>query len=233
MKLSVVVPAYNESATIGALLEQVLAVPIDKEVIVVDDGSTDATSEITASFADRGVRLLTQERNEGKGAAIRTGLSAVTGEVVVVQDADLEYDPSDFLTVVKPIADGTADVVYGNRWHEGTGVSYRRYLWGGRFLTFVTNLLYHARINDEPTCYKAFRVDVLRRIKLRCKGFEFCPEVTAKVRRLGYKIHEVPISYRPRSFEQGKKIRWTDGVVALFVLARYRVCSLRSIVKDS
>jgi len=233
VRLSVVVPAYNESATIGELLEQVLAVPIDQEIIVVDDGSTDATPEIVASFADRGVRLLTQERNEGKGAAIRAGLAAVTGDVVIVQDADLEYDPSDFPTVVKPIAEGVADVVYGNRWHRGTGVSYWRYLWGGRFLTFVTNLLYDARINDEPTCYKAFRADVLRRIKLCCKGFEFCPEVTAKVRRLGYRIYEVPISYRPRSFEEGKKIRWTDGLVALFVLAKYRVCPLTWIVEES
>lgn len=223
MRLSVIVPAYNESATIRALLERVMAVELPKEVIVVDDGSTDGTAAIAAAFAPQGVRVLKHDRNRGKGAAIRTGLAAATGDVVIVQDADLEYDPNDYHALLKPIADGRADVVYGNRWHSGTGVSYKRYLLGGRLLTLVTNLLYHAGINDEPTCYKAFRTEVLRRIKLAAEGFEFCPEVTAKVLRLGYEIHEAPISYQPRTFEQGKKIRWTDGLIALFVLAKYRV----------
>ena len=229
MKLSVIVPAYNEAATIERLLQNVLAVDVPKEVIVVDDGSTDETAAIVDRFTE--VKLIRRARNDGKGAAVRTGLDAASGDVAIIQDADLEYDPADYLTILQPFRDGAAEVVYGNRWHKGTGVSYRRYLWGGRLLTLVTNLLYNARINDEPTCYKAFRIEVLRRIKLQCTGFEFCPEVTAKVRRLGYRIHEVPISYQPRSFEEGKKIRWTDGARALFVLAKYRLWPLASFVR--
>lgn len=231
MKLSVIVPAQNESATIGVLLERVLAVDVPKEVIVVDDGSSDSTPAIVEGFADRGVKLIRHDRNRGKGAAIRTGVDAVTGDVVIIQDADLEYDPNDYPVVIEPILRGEAHVVYGNRWHAGTGVSYRRYLWGGRLLTMVANLLYNAGIKDEPTCYKAFRTEVLRRIKLCGDGFEFCPEVTAKVRRLGYRIHEAPIHYQPRSFEEGKKIRWTDGVKALVVLAKYRVWPIEWIVR--
>ncbi len=229
MKLSVIIPSFNEAATIGQLLERVLAVDMPKEVIVIDDGSTDDTVGIVGRLEE--VRLLRHERNRGKGAAIRTGLAAATGDVAIIQDADLEYDPNDYHTVVQPIVEGRADVVYGNRWHAGAGVSYRRYLWGGRFLTRVTNVLYNAGINDEPTCYKAFRMDVLRRIRLVCTGFEFCPEVTAKVRRLGYDILEVPISYEPRSFDEGKKIRWTDGALALLVLIKYRFWPLRTFVR--
>ncbi len=225
VKLSVIIPSYNESATIETLLRRVLAVDLPKEVIVVDDGSTDDTPAIVERFPE--VKLLRHERNRGKGAAIRTGLAAATGDIAIIQDADLEYDPNDYYRLVAPIAEGRADVVYGNRWHKGAGVSYRRYLWGGRFLTMVTNLLYNARINDEPTCYKTFRMDVLRRIELECEGFEFCPEVTAKVRRLGYRIHEEPIHYEPRSFEEGKKIRWTDGAKALWVLLKFRVWPTR------
>ena len=232
MKLSVIVPAYNESATIAVLLARVLAVDMDKDVIVVDDGSTDDTRTIVETFAARGVRLLAHAGNRGKGAAVRTGLRAANGAVVIIQDADLEYDPNDYPQVCQPIFDGAADVVYGNRWHHGTGVSYQRYLLGGRLLTLVTNLLYQAGINDEPTCYKAFRTSVIRRIRLCSDGFEFCPEVTAKVRRLGYAIHEVPIRYQPRTFEQGKKIRWIDGLIALYVLAKYRVWPRRWLVCD-
>lgn len=232
MKLSVIVPAYNESATIAVLLARVLAVDMDKDVIVVDDGSTDDTRTIVETFAARGVRLLAHAGNRGKGAAVRTGLRAANGAVVIIQDADLEYDPSDYRQVCQPIFDGIADVVYGNRWHHGTGVSYQRYLLGGRMLTLVTNLLYQAGISDEPTCYKAFRTSVIRRIRLCSDGFDFCPEVTAKVRRLGYKIHEAPISYQPRTFEQGKKIRWIDGLIALYVLAKYRVWPRRWLVCD-
>jgi len=230
MKLSIIVPAFNESATIKSLLERVLAVDLPKEVIVVDDGSTDTTASLVERFADRGVKLLRHAHNRGKGAAIRTGLDAMTGDVVIIQDADLEYDPNDYPAVIGPIVRGEASVVYGNRWHRGTGVSYRRYLWVGRLLTLVANLLYNARINDEPTCYKAFRTDVLKRIRLCADGFDFCPEVTAKVRRLGYRIHEVPIAYRPRSFEQGKKICWTDGLTALWVLVKLRLLPRQQLI---
>jgi len=228
MRLSVIIPAFNERATLQETIERVLAVPVEKEIIVVDDGSTDGSWEIISRFDDPRVRAFRHVVNCGKGAAIRTGLSHATGDAVIIQDADLEYDPQEYVPLLARLEAG-ADVVYGNRWHKGIRASYRRYIWGGRLLSMVTNLLYHADIHDEPTCYKLFRMDVIRRLRLACSGFDFCPEVTAKVRRLGYQIDEVPISYTPRSFKEGKKIRWYDGLKALFVLALYRVAPMKFI----
>jgi len=222
MKLSVIMPVYNERETVREILDKVQAVPIEKEILIVDDGSTDGTAELLDSLDDPGVRVLRHDRNRGKGAAIRTALEQATGEVTIIQDADLEYDPGDYEALIDPILRGEADVVYGNRWHGGTGVSYNRYLWGGRLLSALAGILFSARIRDEPTCYKALRTDLLRRLRLACKGFEFCPEVTAKVCRLGYTIHEVDIRYDPRSFEAGKKIRWHDGVRAIWTLVKWR-----------
>lgn len=222
MKLSVIMPVYNEKATLLAILEKVLAVDVPKEVIIVDDGSSDGTGEILRSIEGRypDVRIVHHQTNQGKGAAIRTGLSVATGDVVVIQDGDLEYDPEDYHKLLAPIEEGKAEVVYGSRVLGGGRKSYLRYYLGGRLLSFIVNWLHRAHITDEPTCYKTFRREVLERIKLECSGFEFCPEVTAKVLKLGYRIHEVPISYHPRSIKEGKKIRWKDGLLAIWTLVR-------------
>lgn len=227
MRLSVIMPVYNERATVLEMLDKVRAAPIDKEIVIVDDGSTDGTADLLENAEAEGVTVIRHSENMGKGMAIRTGLKAATGEVTIIQDADLEYDPNDYPKLVSPILNGDADVVYGNRWHAGTGVSYTRYLWGGRFLSALVGILYGARIHDEPTCYKAMRTSVLKSLDLRCRRFEFCPEVTAKVCRLGCRIREVSIRYRPRTFEAGKKIRWHDGVQAVWTLIKWRFLPMK------
>ena len=223
MKLSVIIPVYNESRTVIELMGRVLAADVAKEVIVVDDGSTDATPEKLQSVTDPRVRVILQERNRGKGCAVRRGIDASTGDAVILQDADLEYDPQDYRALLDAMREEGAAVVYGNRQHPGNREhSYWRYTMGGMVVTMVTNFLYGTTIHDEPTCYKLFDGDLIRRLRLRCTGFEFCPEVTAIVRRLGYRIVERPIRYRPRKREEGKKINWKDGVIALWTLWRYR-----------
>ena len=232
MKLSVIIPAFNERNTILEILKRVQAVPVEKEIIIVDDGSTDGTSEIlkqvisgkwlVGSEKQENLKIILKEKNEGKGAAIREGLKKTGGDVVVIQDADLEYDPMDWLKMLKVMEEKNAGVVYGSRiLGKGEKSSLSFYL-GGRFLSLLANLLYGTRITDEPTCYKMFRADVIRSIKLHCDGFEFCPEVTARVAKKGYRIYEVPISYKPRKMMEGKKIRWKDGVVAMLTLIEQR-----------
>ncbi|KPJ63203.1 MAG: glycosyl transferase [Planctomycetes bacterium DG_23] len=224
MKLSVVIPAYNEEKTVAEIIRRVQAVPLDKEIIVVDDGSTDRTVEILKEIASTpGVKVIFQERNLGKGAALRRGFAEATGEVIVVQDADLEYDPREFPRLLEPIQKGQARIVYGSRTLGKNPFSYLRYWLGGLFLSKLTNILFGSKITDEPTCYKMFRREVLQEIGLKCKGFEFCPEFTAKVLRRGEKILEVPIAYRPRRMEEGKKIRWRDGLIAAYTLIKYRI----------
>ncbi len=228
MRLSIIVPVYNEKNTILELLRKVSAVPLDKEIIVVDDGSTDGTREMLEELrnADCGVRnelrIVLQDKNRGKGAAIRRGLEEVAGEVVVIQDADLEYEPLDFVSLIRPIEKGRADVVYGSRiLGRGPKSSWLFYL-GGRTLSWVANLLYGIHITDEPTCYKMFRSGVIKSLNLNCDGFEFCPEVTAKVSRRGFRITELPIHYYPRNMAEGKKIRLKDWFVAVWTLIRLR-----------
>ena len=222
MKLSVIMPVYNEKRTLPAILEKVCAVDIPKEVIVVDDGSTDGTTELLEGIGQKypDVSVIHHETNRGKGAAIRTALKQVRGHVVVIQDGDLEYEPEDYHKLLAPIREGRAEVVYGSRVLGRGRKSYVRYYLGGRLLSFIVNWLYGAHITDEPTCYKAFTRKVLTEVNLESTRFEFCPEVTAKVLKLGYRIHEVPISYRPRTMQEGKKIRWKDGLVALWTLLR-------------
>lgn len=220
MRLSVIIPAYNEAATIAELINRVKAVKLDKEIIVVDDGSTDETPRILASIDDITV---IRKKNGGKGSAIRAGIAAVTGDVVVIQDADLEYDPNDFVPMLQAMQNESADVVYGSRvLRKGYKISYRRFFWGGKIVTAIANMLYGISITDEPTCYKMFKADLLRSLKLTCDRFEFCPEVTAKVARRKKRIVEVPISYYPRSIEEGKKIGARDGIEAIWTLLKYR-----------
>jgi glycosyltransferase involved in cell wall biosynthesis len=237
MKLSIVIPFYNEAATLGELLRKVLAVRlegVEKEIIAVNDGSRDKSGEIAEQFAREfpdQMRLLSFATNGGKGRAVIAGLASATGDIVIIQDADLEYDPDDYRSILALYDDPTVKVVFGSRilgerQHLNNGAprrhSYERYYWGGRLVTFVTNLVYAARLTDEPTCYKSFRREVLDGIELESRGFEFCPEITAKLLRRGYAIVETPIHYYPRGFEEGKKIRYTDGLKAIWTLVRLR-----------
>lgn len=224
--LSVLVPAYNEESTIATILDRLCRLPeIELEVIVVDDGSDDGTFRGAALFAagDSRVQVLQHDRNRGKGAAISTGLHFATGDVVVIQDADLEYDPNDLLTMLREFEDSDVQVVYGVRQRSKEGVSGRWvYDVGSALVTAATNLLYGARISDEATCYKMFRRAVLEALQIESQGFEFCPEVTAKLLRAGLRIDEVPVAYRPRSRKQGKKIGAWDACRALTELMRWR-----------
>ena len=229
MKLSVIIPVYNEAATITQVIERVLSVELDgveKEIIVVNDGSTDGTDVVLNGLAARWpnpLKIVHHERNRGKGAAIRTALEHVTGDVIITQDADLEYDPREYPRLLAPFKDPTVQVVYGSRNLRRNPRSSWSFYWGGRLLSWIANLLYGSHITDEATGYKAFRTNLLRSLDLRSDRFEFCPEVTGKVLRRGIEIHEVPISYRPRSFDEGKKINWRDGLWAIWTLLKYRV----------
>ncbi len=236
MKVSILIPVYNEFHTFPVVLDRVLRAPLPKgcarEVIVIDDGSTDGTSRMIAEFAGKGViRAQHSATNSGKGVAIRAGLALASGDVLLIQDGDLEYDPADYSRLLEPILLGQADVVYGSRFPGARNMKTRNRV-ANAILTAAANLLYGARITDEATAYKAFRVPLLRSLNLQCKRFEFCPEVTAKLRRLGIRIHEVPISYNARGIADGKKIRARDGFEALWTLLRYRF-TLRGCRKQS
>lgn len=224
-KISVIIPTYNEKNTILQLIKKVKAVKLLKEIIIVDDFSTDGTRDILKSIKNKEIKILFHEKNYGKGHAIRTGIKHVSGDIVIIQDADLEYNPQDYKKLIKPIAEGKAKVVYGTRFPLGRSrpsIFKNSFFLANRILTIASNLLYNANITDEPTCYKVFSADVLKNLNLKCERFEFCPEVTAKVRKNGHSIFEVPISYNPRSQEEGKKIRWKDGFQALWTLIKYR-----------
>lgn len=225
MLLSVLIPAYNEIKSIDTLLEKIQAVPLTKEIIIVDDGSTDGTRERLATFESvPNIRVVFHDHNQGKGAAIRTAIKHMTGDIAIVQDADLEYEPLDYLFLVKPIAEGKEKVIYGSRFLKPENRhSYFSFYIGGQVVTLLTNLLFNQRLTDEPTCYKVFDANFLRSIPLECTRFEFCPEVTAKVAKRGIRIRELPISYYPRSIAEGKKISWLDGIEAIWVLLKYRV----------
>ena len=226
MKVSFLIPVYNEAATVAELIERVLALPFEKELIVIDDGSTDGSSDLVTRLAEGNddIRLLRQA-NAGKGAALRAGIPLITGDIAVIQDADLEYDPADVPSLIQPIVDGAADVVYGSRLSGGK--PQRAYLFwhrvGNRFLSLVTGVLYNTTLTDMETGYKAFRTDVLRSLELRENGFSIEPEITGRVCRAGLRVYELPISYFGRTYAEGKKITWRDGFLALWVLVRVRV----------
>ena len=221
--LSVVMPCYNERDTIEEIIGRVLAVPIRTELIVVDDGSTDGTRELLAGLAQtHGFKLIFQPQNGGKGAALRRGFQDVTGDLVVIQDADLEYSPEEFPQLIDLICTGRADVVYGSRFLGRHRVFLFTHYVGNRFLTFVTNVLYNTILTDMETCYKVMRTEVLRSMTLESNGFGIEPELTAKIFKRNYRVYEVPITYDGRGYEEGKKITWRDGFVALWVLLKYR-----------
>jgi glycosyltransferase involved in cell wall biosynthesis len=221
--LSVVMPAFNEKDTIEEIVARVLAVPVRKELIVVDDCSTDGTREILAALQRKlGFRLLLHERNQGKGAALRSGFAEVQGDLVIVQDADLEYSPEEYPDLVQLICEGRADVVYGSRFLGRHRVFLFTHYLGNRLLNVLTNVLYNTMLTDMETCYKVMRTEVLRSFSLRSNGFGIEPELTAKIFKRGFRVYEVPITYDGRGYDEGKKITWRDGVVALWVLLRYR-----------
>jgi len=224
MKVSIVMPVYNEFSTFSQVLERVrraaLPVGCTPEIIVIDDGSTDETAQMHADMLTDVKHL--RISHAGKGSAIRAGIALATGDIVLIQDGDLEYDPNDYARILEPIVQGQADIVYGSRFLGQTVAMAWRNRLANRVLTAAANLLYGARLTDEATAYKAFRVSVLRKMHLECRRFEFCPEVTAKACRLGYRIHEVPVSYNARGIAEGKKIRARDGWEALWTLLRYR-----------
>ena len=223
MKLSIIIPAYNEEKSIFEIIERVKKQKVydfAKEIIVVDDGSTDQTLDILKKIT--GITLMIHKKNMGKGRSIRTGLNIVTGDIVLVQDADLELDPKDYPEMIKPFIENKAEVVYGSRILGKKLPHHPLYYTGGKLVTFVANILYGTQITDEPIGYKAFKTEILKELDLECERFEFCPEVTAKIAKRKIRIYEVPVSYNPRSKKEGKKLGIKDGIEAVWTLIKYR-----------
>lgn len=225
MKLSVVIPVFNEAATIVQVIRRVQKVALEKEIVIVDDCSTDGTRDLLRGMSDPGIRVLFHQRNQGKGAALRTGFGHVTGDIVVVQDADLEYNPEEYHRMLRPILDGRADVVYGSRFLSSD--EHRVLLFwhsvGNKFLTLLSNMFTNLNLTDMETCYKMFKVEVVRGLNLEQNRFGFEPEFTAKVARKKWRIYEIGISYSGRDRSEGKKISWRDGVSALWCIIKYRL----------
>jgi len=223
MKLSVIIPVFNEKNTIKKILEKVKKLPFVNDMVVVDDGSVDGTTKILRNFPkQKKIKIIFNKKNQGKGFAVRTALMYVKGKYVIIQDADLEYDPREFPLLLKPIKEGKAEVVYGSRF---TGEHRNMFFWhmqANKFLTLVTNILYNTTLSDMETCYKLFPVDLAKQLKLNSKRFDIEPEITAKILKKKIRIYEVPISYAGREYHEGKKISWLDGIWALWTLLRYR-----------
>ena len=224
MNLSVIIPCFNEESTIESIVQAVKNVNLATEILIVDDGSTDGTRALLKQWEnDPLVKVIYHAVNQGKGAAVRTGFQNATGDVFIIQDADLEYDPREYPILLKPIEEGKTQVVYGSRFLGGPRKT--MFFWNmvaNVGLTMITNILYNTILSDMETCYKVFRADVVKGLNLRSKRFEFEPEITAKVLKRGYRIYEVPISYNGREWNEGKKIKWTDAPIAVWTLLRYR-----------
>jgi len=222
MRLSIIIPVFNEAKTIEKVLAQVKNLLVNKEIIIVDDYSTDGTRGILKNIKE--AKIIYHDKNQGKGAAIRTGLKYTTGDIIIIQDADLEYNPAEYPALLKPILDGEAKVVYGSRFLNPThSPRYRLFYLGNKFLSSLSSILYNQKITDMETCYKVFRREVIDNIEIESNRFDFEPEITAKIIKAGHKIKEVPISYNSRSFSEGKKIGWRDGVMAIYKLIKYRL----------
>ena len=223
MDLSVIIPVYNEVKTIEEVIARVQATGLASEIVLVDDGSRDGSTEILKKYEGKdGFQVIICEQNRGKGAAVREGIKAAKSTYAIIQDADFEYDPQDYAKLMPIILSGKADVVYGSRFMESTKYFYFRSLAANKLLTFLTNILYHTKLTDMETCYKLFEVEKVREIPLHSRRFEFEPELTTKLLKRGYKIVEVPISYSGRSYDEGKKIKPQDGLIALWTLFKYR-----------
>lgn len=228
MKLSIIIPCYNENNTIRTLIQAVKASPVnDREIIIVDDGSKDGTRDTLQQLKDAEVKIIFHEQNQGKGAALRTGFAAATGDICIVQDADLEYDPQEFPIVIQPILDGKADVVFGSRFQSGRPhrVVYFWHRVGNGFLTLMSNFFTDLNLSDMETCYKAFRREVIQSIDICENRFGFEPEVTAKISKMNLRIYEVGISYYGRTYDEGKKIGWRDGIRAIYCILKYNLQS--------
>lgn len=222
MKLSVIMPVFNEIGTIQTILDRVQAVPLEKEIVIVDDGSSDGTREFLRNLTDENITVHFHEKNQGKGAAIRTALEFVTGDMVIIQDADLEYSPEEYPNLVKPIVEGRADVVYGSRFLGTHRVFMFYHYLGNKTLTWLTNLLYNTMLTDMETCYKVFRTPIIKGITITCERFNFEPEITAKIFKQRLRVYEMPITYDGRDYEEGKKITWRDAFPAMWTLIKFR-----------
>lgn len=226
-KISVVIPVYNERSTIRNIIDRVNTVDLDKEIIIVDDCSTDGTRDLLKGLTIDHVKVYFHERNKGKGAALRTGFEKVNNDIVIIQDADLEYDPEEYHKLIKPIVDGKADVVYGSRFmgSEAHRVLFFWHMVGNKMLTFFSNMLSNLSLTDMETCFKVFKREVIRKITIEENRFGFEPEITAKLAKMGVRIYEVGISYAGRSYKEGKKINWRDGVSAIRCIVKYNLLS--------
>jgi glycosyltransferase involved in cell wall biosynthesis len=222
VKLTIIIPVYNEKTTLQELLKRVAAVPIEKEIVLVDDGSTDGTRDLLRQMEGNGTKVLYHQKNLGKGAALRTGFQHANGDFIIVQDADLEYDPNDYPKLLQPVLEGRADAVYGSRFSGCNRNMSLQHRLGNQFLTWVTNVLYQTSITDMETCYKLFKTATIQGIPIECNRFNFEPEITAKLLKRRLRIVEVPISYSGRNSSEGKKITWRDGFSALWTLVKYR-----------
>ena len=224
MKLSIIMPVYNEEGTFEKIIKKVKAVKLDleKEIIVVDDGSTDNSRKLIEK--QNGIKKLFHKINSGKGAAISTGLKYATGDIIIIQDADLEYNPEEYPKIIGPIIGGKAEVVYGERFslNQRERWAIPSHFFGNKLLSFLTGVIFLRKVKDMETCYKAFRKEIIKGIKIKSRRFDVEPEITAKILKRGIRIHEVPIKFHPRTFEQGKKINWRDGIVAIWTLIKYR-----------
>jgi len=223
MKLSILMPVYNEEKTLFDIIRKVKSINIEKELIIVDDGSNDKTKQILDSVECNSIKIVRHACNRGKGAAIRTALDFVNGDVVIIQDADLEYEPDDYIKLIEPIRTNIADIVYGSRFLAKKKVTTTFHFFVNRFLTLITNLLFNSSLTDMETCYKVFKTKIIKELNLESNGFEIEAELTSKVLKRGYKIYEVPISYRSRSYHEGKKIAWRDGIKTLLAIFKYRL----------